>query len=53
MPMMSVGLQMMEQSTELRSVLRHSKSQLEWPPLLLLAEVAESMEIARGHRHPL
>jgi len=29
MPMMLVELQMMEQSTELRSVLRHSKSQLE------------------------
>ena len=48
MPMMSVRLQMMEQSTELRSVLRQ-----EWPPLLLLEEVAESTEIARGNRHPL
>jgi hypothetical protein len=48
MPMLLVELQMME-----RSVLRHSKSQLEWPPLLLLEEVAESTEMSRGHRHPL
>ena len=53
MPMMPAGLQMMEQSTELRSVLRHSKSQLEWSPLLLLEEVAESTGIARACRHPL
>ena len=53
MPMMPAGLQMMEQSTELRSVLRHSKSQLEWSPLLLLEEVAESTEMPRGNRHLL
>src|SRR5215469_6680660 len=47
MPTMLVELQMMEQSTELRSVLCHSKSQPEWLPLPP-EEVAESTEIARG-----
>ena len=53
MPMMPAGSQTMEQSTELRSVLRHLKSLLEWPPLLLLEEVAESTEMPRGNRHLL
>ena len=53
MSTMLVELQMMEQSTVLRSVLRHSKLQLEWPSLLLLEEVAESTEMPRGNRHPL
>jgi len=47
--MMLAELQMMEQSTELQSVFRHSKSQLEWPP----EEVAESTEMPRGNRHLL
>ena len=53
MLMMLAELQRMEQSTELRSALRHSTSQPEWPPLLLREEVAEPTEMPRGNRRPL
>jgi len=53
MPMMPAGSQTIEQSTEWRSVLRHSTASPEWPPLLLLEEVAESTEMPRGNRHLL